>query len=110
MNKRIEICETKRINNKNPIDYDIWSPFGSNLFAQSRKFVLGREMKEIQNGSAFATDGTVEGIPYGLVDRVVDHIQSGDCDQRIWRTTQFGRKVKFLVIDHVNTNFNIKLY
>lgn len=44
------------------------------LFAQSWKPVFGREVKKIQNSSAFAADGTVESIPNGPVDGVVDRV------------------------------------
>lgn len=75
------------------------------LFAQSWKLVLGREMKEVQNGATFATDGAVEGIPNRPVNSVVDGVQAGNGDQRTGRTAQFGRKFKFLVVDHITSRF-----
>lgn len=60
-------------------------------------------MKEIQNGSALATDGAVERVPNGPVHGVVDGVQAGDGDQRAGRTAQFGRKVEFPVIGHVSS-------
>lgn len=70
------------------------------LFAEGRKPVLGGEVKEIQHGSAVAANGTVERVPDGPVDSIVDRVQAGDRDQRTGRTTQLGRKVEFRVIDH----------
>lgn len=57
-------------------------------------------MKKIQNGPALASDRAVERVPDGPVNGVVDGVQAGDGDQRSWRTTQFGRKVEFPVVDH----------
>jgi len=70
------------------------------LFAQSGKLELGREVKEIQYGSAVTANGAVESIPNGPVDGVIDRIQAGDGDQRTGRTAQFGWKVELSVIDH----------
>jgi len=70
------------------------------LFAESWKPVLGGEVKEIQHGSAVAANGTVERIPDGPVDGVINRVQASNRDQRTRRTTQLGRKVEFRVIDH----------
>jgi len=71
------------------------------LFAQSGKLVLGREVKEIQYGSAVTANGAMESIPNGPVDGVIDRIQASDGDQWTGWTAQFGWEVELSVIDHV---------
>lgn len=57
-------------------------------------------MEEVQNGPALAADWAVKRIPDGSMNDIVDGVQTGDSDQRIGRTAQFGWEVEFSVINH----------